>query len=124
MRVSTQMQRAPGHFLRKRLVSSCADKTRQRLFDAATETLNRRGIQGATTREIARRAGVHEVTPFPPFQEQRAASSCHSQAQPGRESRSIGRQFLKERKSAGEHGEIWASLLFAFGKKQGLRGRV
>ena len=61
------MQRASGHLLRKRLVSSCADKTRQRLFDAATETLNRRGIQGATTREIARRAGVHEVTLFRHF---------------------------------------------------------
>ena len=61
------MQRASGHFLRKRLVSACPDKTRQRLFDAATETLNRRGIQGATTREIARRAGVHEVTLFRHF---------------------------------------------------------
>jgi AcrR family transcriptional regulator len=29
--------------------------------------LNRRGIQGATTREIARRAGVHEVTLFRHF---------------------------------------------------------
>jgi AcrR family transcriptional regulator len=61
------MQRPSGHLLPKRLVSSCADKTRQRLFDAATETLNRRGIQGATTREIARRAGVHEVTLFRHF---------------------------------------------------------
>ena len=67
MRLSNRMQRSSGHFLRKRLVSSCADKTRQRLFDAATETLNRRGIQGATTREIARRAGVHEVTLFRHF---------------------------------------------------------
>jgi AcrR family transcriptional regulator len=61
------MQRPSGHLLPKRLVSSCADKTRQRLFDAATETLNRRGIQGATTREIARRAGIHEVTFFRHF---------------------------------------------------------
>ena len=61
------MQRASGHLLRKRLISSSADKTRQRLFDAATETLNRCGIQGATTREIARRAGVHEVTLFRHF---------------------------------------------------------
>jgi AcrR family transcriptional regulator len=61
------MQRASCHLLRKRLISSCADKTRQRLLDAATETLNRRGIQGATTREIARRAGVHEVTLFRHF---------------------------------------------------------
>ena len=61
------MQRASCHLLRKRLISSCADKTRQRLLDAAIETLNRRGIQGATTREIARRAGVHEVTLFRHF---------------------------------------------------------
>jgi AcrR family transcriptional regulator len=61
------MQRASGHLLRKRFISSCADKTRQRLFDAATRILNRRGIQGATTREIARRAGVHEVTLFRHF---------------------------------------------------------
>jgi AcrR family transcriptional regulator len=61
------MQRASRRVLRKRLCSSCADKTRQRLFAAATETLNSRGIQGATTREIARRAGVHEVTLFRHF---------------------------------------------------------
>jgi AcrR family transcriptional regulator len=61
------MQRASRRLLRKRLFSSCADKTRQRLFAAATETLNSRGIQGATTREIARRAGVHEVTLFRHF---------------------------------------------------------
>jgi AcrR family transcriptional regulator len=67
MQVSARMPRASSHLLRKRLISSCADKTRQRLFDAATATLNRRGIQGATTREIARRAGVHEVTLFRHF---------------------------------------------------------
>jgi AcrR family transcriptional regulator len=62
-----RVQRSSGHLLPKRFVSSCADQTRQRLIDAATETLNRRGIQGATTREIARRAGVHEVTLFRHF---------------------------------------------------------
>jgi AcrR family transcriptional regulator len=67
MRVSARRQPASGHLLRKRRVSSCADKTRQRLLDAAAETLNRRGIQGVTTREIARRAGVHEVTLFRHF---------------------------------------------------------
>jgi AcrR family transcriptional regulator len=61
------MQPASCHHLRKRLISSSADNTRQRLLDAAAETLNRRGIQGATTREIARRAGVHEVTLFRHF---------------------------------------------------------
>jgi AcrR family transcriptional regulator len=44
-----------------------ADQTRRRLLDAAAETLNREGIQGATTREIARRAGVCEVTLFRHF---------------------------------------------------------
>ena len=61
------MQPTSCHLLRKRLISSSAGKTRQRLLDAAAETLNRRGIQGATTREIARRAGVHEVTLFRHF---------------------------------------------------------
>jgi AcrR family transcriptional regulator len=61
------MEPASCHHLRQRFISSSADKTRQRLLDAATETLNRRGIQGATTREIARRAGVHEVTLFRHF---------------------------------------------------------
>jgi AcrR family transcriptional regulator len=61
------MQRVSCHLLRKRLISSSADKTRQRLLDAATEILNSCGIQGATTREIARRAGVNEVTLFRHF---------------------------------------------------------
>jgi AcrR family transcriptional regulator len=61
------MEPASCPFLRKRRISSSADKTRHRLLDAATETMNRRGIQGATTREIARRAGVHEVTLFRHF---------------------------------------------------------
>jgi AcrR family transcriptional regulator len=61
------MQRSASHLVRKRLISSSADQTRQRLLDAATETLNRDGIQGATTREIARRAGVNEVTLFRHF---------------------------------------------------------
>jgi AcrR family transcriptional regulator len=43
------------------------DQTRRRLLDAAAETLNRDGIQGATTREIARQAGVCEVTLFRHF---------------------------------------------------------
>jgi|ERR1700693_5868574 len=73
------MQPTSCHLLRKRLISSSAGKTRQRLLDAAAETLNRRGIQGATTREIARLAGSRSH-PFPPFQKQRAASPRHSQA--------------------------------------------
>jgi AcrR family transcriptional regulator len=61
------MRPASCHLLPKRLISSSADKTGQRLLDAAAEVLNRCGIQGATTREIARRAGVSEVTLFRHF---------------------------------------------------------
>ena len=61
------MRPASCHLLPKRLISSSADKTGQRLLDAATEVLNRCGIQGATTREIARRADVSEVTLFRHF---------------------------------------------------------
>jgi AcrR family transcriptional regulator len=61
------MQPSASQLVRKRLISSSADQTRQRLLGAAVETLNRDGIQGATTREIARRAGVNEVTLFRHF---------------------------------------------------------
>ena len=61
------MQYPASQLVRKRLVASSADQTRERLLDAAAETLNRDGIQGATTREIARRAGVNEVTLFRHF---------------------------------------------------------
>jgi len=61
------MRPSASQLVRKRLISSSADQTRQRLLGAAVETLNRDGIQGATTREIARRAGVNEVTLFRHF---------------------------------------------------------
>jgi len=61
------MQPSASQLVRKGLIASSADRTRRRLLDAATETLNRVGIQGATTREIARRAGVNEVTLFRHF---------------------------------------------------------
>ena len=61
------MHPSASPLVRKQLIASSADRTRQRLLDAATETLNRVGIQGATTREIARRAGVNEVTLFRHF---------------------------------------------------------
>jgi AcrR family transcriptional regulator len=61
------MHPSASQLVRKQLIASSADRTRQRLLDAATETLNRVGIQGATTREIARRAGVNEVTLFRHF---------------------------------------------------------
>jgi AcrR family transcriptional regulator len=66
-RVSTCMQPSASQVGHKRLTSSSVDQTRQRLLDAAAETLNRDGIQGATTREIARRASVNEVTLFRHF---------------------------------------------------------
>lgn len=67
MQVSACMQPSAPQLVRKRLSSSSADQTRERLLDAAAETFSRDGIQGATTREIARRAGVNEVTLFRHF---------------------------------------------------------
>src|ERR1700730_8643582 len=67
VQVSTCMQPSASQVVRKRLISSSADQTRQRLLDAAAETFSRDGIQGATTREIARGAGVNEVTLFRHF---------------------------------------------------------
>src|ERR1700746_340151 len=61
------MQPSASQLVGKRLIASSAARTRQRLLDAATQTLNRVGIQGATTREIARQAGVNEVTLFRHF---------------------------------------------------------
>src|SRR6202048_2947954 len=52
---------------RKRSVVASVDLTRQRLLDAAAETFSRDGLRGATTREIARKAGVNEVTLFRHF---------------------------------------------------------
>ena len=42
--------------------------TRQRLLDAAARVFARSGLDGATTREIAREAKVNEVTLFRHFQ--------------------------------------------------------
>src|ERR1700751_4042283 len=61
------MQPSASQLVRKRLIASSADRTRERLLAAATETLNRVGIQGATTREIAWRSRVNEVTLFRHF---------------------------------------------------------
>jgi AcrR family transcriptional regulator len=51
----------------KRATNSSVDETRRRLLDAAGRTFSRDGIQGATTREIAKEAGVNEVTLFRHF---------------------------------------------------------
>ncbi|MBV9130934.1 MAG: TetR/AcrR family transcriptional regulator [Verrucomicrobia bacterium] len=52
---------------RKRSVVSSVDLTRERLLDAAAQTFSRDGLRGATTREIARKAGLNEVTLFRHF---------------------------------------------------------
>ncbi len=52
---------------RKRLAGSSVDQTRERLLDAAVATFSKDGIRGATTREIARKARVNEVTLFRHF---------------------------------------------------------
>jgi AcrR family transcriptional regulator len=51
----------------KRFASSSPKQTRERLIDAAARTFSNEGIQGATTRQIAREAGVNEVTLFRHF---------------------------------------------------------
>lgn len=50
----------------EKLVSRAA-QTRARLIEAATEVFSTAGLSGATTREIARVAGVNEVTLFRHF---------------------------------------------------------
>ena len=52
---------------RTRVQNGSADLTRQRILTAAREVFSRDGFQGATTREIAREAGVNEVTIFRHF---------------------------------------------------------
>src|ERR1700731_1872310 len=46
---------------------SYGDLPRQRILDAPERVFSRDGFQGATTREIAREAGVNEVTLFRHF---------------------------------------------------------
>src|SRR5579863_4053234 len=52
---------------RNRVHNGSADLTRQRILAAAQQVFSRDGFQGATTREIAREAGVNEVTIFRHF---------------------------------------------------------
>jgi AcrR family transcriptional regulator len=56
---------APPDF--KRVSPSSPKVTRERILDAAARTFSLEGIQGATTRQIAREAGVNEVTLFRHF---------------------------------------------------------
>jgi AcrR family transcriptional regulator len=51
----------------KRVSPSSPELTRERIIDAAARTFSLEGIQGATTRHIAREASVNEVTLFRHF---------------------------------------------------------
>jgi AcrR family transcriptional regulator len=59
------MQARLPPILHKRFPST--EQTRERLLEAAARTFSQEGIQGATTRHIAREAGVNEVTLFRHF---------------------------------------------------------
>ena len=52
---------------RSRVQNGSVDLTRKRILAAARDVFSRDGFQGATTREIAREAGVNEVTVFRHF---------------------------------------------------------
>jgi AcrR family transcriptional regulator len=52
---------------RMQLAGGSADLTKKRILAAAELVFSRDGFQGATTREIARQAGVNEVTLFRHF---------------------------------------------------------
>src|SRR5438132_9595373 len=67
MQVSTCMQSSAQSLEGNRLTVSSAALTRERLLNAAARTFARDGLRGATTREIAREAGVNEVTLFRHF---------------------------------------------------------
>ena len=54
--------------MKEGLSSPPASSTRQRLLEGAARVFARDGIAGSTTREIAREAGVNEVTLFRHFQ--------------------------------------------------------
>jgi AcrR family transcriptional regulator len=61
------MQESALHLDQKPCAPSSVEQTRQRILDAAARTFSNEGIQGATTRQIARQAGVNEVTLFRHF---------------------------------------------------------
>ena len=67
LQVSTCTQEPAALSNLKRIVHSSPELTRERILDAAARTFSLEGIQGATTRQIARKAGVNEVTLFRHF---------------------------------------------------------
>lgn len=50
--------------------------TRDRILDAALEMFGTKGFAGTTTKEIAKRAGVNEVTLFRTFRSKQALYAC------------------------------------------------
>ena len=67
MQVITYMTRSNGRLGKRGASANSAVLTRQRLLNAAFQSFSRDGFHRATTREIARRAKVNEVTLFRHF---------------------------------------------------------
>jgi AcrR family transcriptional regulator len=67
MQVSAYMHTTVAPVDRKRVAASSADRTRERILNAALYTFSTDGIRGATTRKIAQKARVNEVTLFRHF---------------------------------------------------------
>jgi AcrR family transcriptional regulator len=59
-----------------RVQNGSVELTRKRILVAAQKVFSRDGFQGATTREIAREAGVNEVTIFRHFHTRGGAAAC------------------------------------------------
>jgi AcrR family transcriptional regulator len=67
LQVSTCMASLQSNSKRTRIAAASVDLTKKRILVAAELVFSRDGLQGATTREIARQAGVNEVTLFRHF---------------------------------------------------------
>src|SRR4029453_6739620 len=67
MQVITCMHRSNERLGKRSPSADCVALTRKRLLNAAFQSFSRDGFHGATTREIARRAKVNEVTLFRHF---------------------------------------------------------
>src|ERR1700742_3878250 len=84
MQVVTCNLMTPSEFTPKHLClkGGSSDLTKKRILAAAELVFSRDGFQGATTREIAREAGVNEVTLFRHFRSRdellRETILCHS----------------------------------------------
>jgi AcrR family transcriptional regulator len=67
LQVSTYMSSLECNSQRIQVAGGSADLTKKRILAAAELVFSQDGFQGATTREIARQAGVNEVTIFRHF---------------------------------------------------------